>query len=150
VAEFIDRAGAVCGVWQPDGHIGAVYANEPGTLIWNELLTYDTAAAAAFYCTVFGWTHAVREKPGGTYHLFKDGYELRGGMVSITPAMGDVSPSWRAYIAVADLDASLAKVVDLGGSAHGDAVEIPGMGRAAGIRDPAAVSFMLMEPTQPD
>ena len=73
VAEFIDSTGAACGLWQPDAHIGAVYAHEPGTLIWNELLTRDPEAAAAFYCAVFGWTHESRETPVGRYHQFKDG-----------------------------------------------------------------------------
>lgn len=146
VAEFIDPTGAACGLWQPDAHIGAVYAHEPGTLIWNELLTRDPEAAAAFYCALFGWTHEFREMPVGRYHLFKDRDERRGGMTAIVPEMADASPWWRVYIAVAELDASMAVAVNMGGSADGNVVEIPGMGRSTEIRDPAGVAFMLMEP----
>ena len=60
--------------------------------------------------------------------------------------MSDASPWWRPYVAVADLDASMAVVGNLGGSANGNVVEVPGMGRATEIRDPAGVAFMVMEP----
>jgi hypothetical protein len=150
VAEFADPDGAICGVWQPGAHIGAVYANEPGTLIWNELLTHDPAAAALFYCGVFDWTHEVQETPAGSRHLFMSGDALRGGMMTISPEMGEVAPSWGAYIAVGDLDASMAKVTDLGGSIEGGAIDLAGGGRKAAVRDPTGVGFMFMEPAQGD
>lgn len=149
IAEFVDPTGAECGMWQSEGHIGAAYANEPGTMIWNELLTHDPAAAAAFYGSVFDWTHEVQETPAGPYHLFKDGEALRGGMVTPSPEMGDVPPCWRAYIAVGDLDVSMAKVADLGGSVEDDLMDVSGLGRTAIVRDSAGAYFMFVEPTQP-
>jgi predicted enzyme related to lactoylglutathione lyase len=47
-----DPTGAVFGAWQ--GVTGAELVNEPGTLIWNEVLTNDAPAARAFYADVFG------------------------------------------------------------------------------------------------
>lgn len=146
VAEFVDPTGATCGVWQSKGHIGAGYVNEPGTLMWNELSTDDPTAAAAFYCSLFGWTEEVRETSAGLYHCFTDGDALRGGMRRIIPEMGEGSPSWSAHIAVGDLDASMAQVAELGGSVEGDDVlDVSGVGRAAVVRDPTGVRFMVME-----
>ena len=140
----------MCGLWQSEGHIGAGYINEPGTLDWNELLTHDPAAAAAFYCGLFGWTHEVQEMPTGPYHLFKDGDAFRGGMMAITPEMGEVPPSWTAYIAVDALDAAMAKVADMGGAVEGDVIDVPGVGRMTVVRDPVGAYFMFMETAQQD
>lgn len=149
VAEFIDPSGAVCGVWQPFAHIGAVYADEPGTLIWAELVTTDAAASAGFYGRVFGWTMETHMGPTGPYSFFKDGTALRGGMVTIGSDTGAVSPSWRAHIAVRDLEAAMTRVADLGGSAEIDATAIPGAGPRAVVRDPVGVSFILIEQADP-
>jgi len=149
VAEFIDPSGAVCGVWQPFAHIGAVYADEPGTLIWAELVTTDAAGSAGFYGRVFGWTAETHMGPTGPYSFFKDGTALRGGMVTIGSETGAASPSWRAHIAVRDLEAAMARVADLGGSAEIDATDVPGLGPRAVVRDPVGVSFMLIEQAEP-
>jgi predicted enzyme related to lactoylglutathione lyase len=150
VAEFVDPTGAVCGFWQSKGHIGAAYINEPGTLIWNELWTNDPTAAAAFYCSLFGWAEEVQEMPAGLYRFFRDGDALRGGMMRISPEMGEVSPSWSAHIAVGDLDASIEKVAELGGSVEGEVIDVSGVGRRAVVWDPTGVRFMFMEPARQD
>ena len=121
VAEFVDPAGAICGLWQPGTHIGASYVGEPGTFVWNELLTPNPDAAASFYCNVFGWTHETEELPTGLYHFFKSGKTLRGGMAAISPGILEVSPWWRPHIGVSDLDAAIATLTELGGSMNEDA-----------------------------
>ncbi len=146
---FVDPTGASCAVWQPDGHIGAGLANEPGSLIWNELLTSDPDTAASFYTRVFGWEHQVSEMPNGPYHLFKDGEEFRAGMMSITPAMGEMPPNWSVYLTVADMDASVAEVSRLGGRVEGGIMDVEGVGRMAVVADPTGAYFMLMESAPP-
>ena len=51
-----DPNGAMVNLWQARQHIGATLVNEPGTLIWNELLTDNGEAAYAFYGKVVGLT----------------------------------------------------------------------------------------------
>lgn len=146
VAEFVDPGGALCGLWQPGAHIGSGYVDEPGTCTWNELLVSDFTTAAVFYCNVFDWTHETRELPSGPYHFFRSGPALRGGMTTISSEMGEVSPSWRAHIAVTDLDAAMSKVTVLGGFVNEGAVDdIPEIGRRTAVRDPAGIGFTLME-----
>jgi hypothetical protein len=142
---FTDPTGATCAVWQPGDHIGAGLANEPGSLIWNELLTHDPGAAAAFYTAVFGWEHSESEMPSGPYHLFMDGEEFRAGMMSITPEMGEMPPNWSVYLTVADIDASVVEVGRLGGRIEGGIMDVPGVGRMAVAADPTGAYFMLME-----
>lgn len=146
VAEFSDPAGAVCGLWQPGTHIGARYVAEPGALTWNDLSTPDPIAAASFYCRLFDWTLDTVELPSSSYHVFRSGDSLRGGMMG-TSANGADQPSWRAHIGVADLDAATTKVIELGGHIDDDAIQVPGMGRRAIVNDPAGISFMLIETT---
>jgi len=142
---FTDPTGATCALWQAGGHFGAALANEPGTLIWNELLTNDPEAAAAFYTKVFGWSHEMSDMPSGPYHLFKDGEEFRAGMMAITPEMGEMPPNWSVYLAVADMDASVARVRELGGRVEGEVMDVEGVGKMAVTADPTGAYFMMME-----
>ena len=145
VAEFVDPAGAICGLWQPGTHIGASYIGEPGTLTWNDLLTPDPTEAAPFYCEVFEWTFETEELPSGTYHFFSSGNSHRAGVTRISREMGEDSPSWRAHIGVSDLDHAQSKIVDLGGLAEGEASRVPGLGRRVAVKDPIGLNFMLTE-----
>ena len=149
VAEFVDPLGAVCGLWQPFAHIGAVYADEPGTLAWVELVTTDAAASAGFYGSVFGWTVETQMGPTGRYSFFRDGTASRAGMVTIASETGAASRWWRAHIAVRDLEAALVRVADLGGSAKVETTDIPGFGSRAAVRDPVGIGFMLIEQADP-
>jgi hypothetical protein len=54
-ALLADPAGAVLGVWQPDGLRGAGLVNAPATWNFSNLATPDPDAATAFYGEVFGW-----------------------------------------------------------------------------------------------
>src|SRR3954463_12672643 len=49
-----DPTGARVGLWQAGETIGTQRANEPGTPTWNECVTGDVKAAAAFYAEVLG------------------------------------------------------------------------------------------------
>ena len=145
VAEFVDREGAICGLWQPGTHIGTNYLGEPGALTWNDLLTSDPTSAVSFYCDVFGWTSETTKLPSGTFHFFKSEDTLRAGASMTSAATSEVSPSWRAHIGVGDLNAAMAKITDLGGLAEGETIRVPGLGRRAAVKDSTGISLMLIE-----
>jgi uncharacterized protein len=72
MAFVADPTGAVVGLWQPNRHIGATLVNEPGAIIWNELITDKPDSALAFYEAVLGVTSSTVEMgPGQTYQLLK-------------------------------------------------------------------------------
>ena len=55
MAVIADPTGAMLCMWQAKNNIGASLVNEHGTLSWEELMTADVPAAAAFYDKIFGW-----------------------------------------------------------------------------------------------
>jgi uncharacterized protein len=150
MAVFQDASGGFFSVWQPGQHIGAGLANEPGAFSWNELNTRDVDGSIAFYPSVFGWTYEKHDMEGPITSYTEwmlDGNTI-GGMLSMPPMVpAEVPTFWLVYFAVADLDASLAKVQELGGS-----VMMPGMtvdaGRFAVIMDPHGATLALIQLAQ--
>jgi len=146
MAVFADPQGAVIGVWQPGTHLGAELVNEPGTLCWNELITTDLDGAKAFYKAVFGWDAADQGPPDGppAYVEWKLGDRSVGGMLPKQPDMpADMPPLWGTYFAVADVDASVKKVEELGGALFMGPTDIE-PGRFAVVADDQGVMFNLI------
>jgi uncharacterized protein len=144
-------AGGVIGAWQAGSHTGAQLVNEPGALNWNELQTRDIDGAKAFYAAVFGWQPDDQDFGGLTYTVFNVGDTgIAGAMAMPSQAPAEVAAFWLAYFTVADCDASVAKVQELGGSALGPAHELEGVGRFAVVADPHGASFGVIAGEPPD
>src|SRR6058998_855112 len=87
----------------------------PGTPSWVDIGSPDTAATAAFYGGLFGWTAEMSpDADAGGYGIFLlDGKRVAG----FGPQQNmDMPPYWTTYITVADADASVAKAADAGAS----------------------------------
>ncbi len=147
MAVFTDPTGAMFGIWQPGLHTGAEVVNEPGAVVWNELMTTDTKAAAAFYAAVFGWTTTVNDPDGPMpYTEFKVEDRPVAGMMAKPPTVpAEVPPNWLVYFAVTNLDTTLAEVARLGGAVLMPEIDME-YGRFAVIADPtgAAVGVIQM------
>jgi uncharacterized protein len=123
-----------------------------GTFCWNELMTTDPAGAAAFLAAI-GRYDEVREMPmpgGGTYRvLVKDGRPA-GGIMAIPPELtaAGVPPHWGSYLAVDDVDATVARAVELGGRVVEAGFDVPDVGRIAVIADPQGAVLHLMTPVR--
>ncbi|MEV0947208.1 VOC family protein [Rhodococcus sp. NPDC049939] len=145
MAFVADPTGATFGLWQANKHIGATLVGDPGACIWNELVTGDVDMAAAFYGSVVGLsTSQMPMGSGDTYTVLHAGEEQVGGCTR--PAEEGTPNHWRVYFAVDDVDASAAKVVELGGTIVEEAVTIPTVGRMAGVADPQGAVFSIMTP----
>jgi uncharacterized protein len=145
MAFFVDSVGAVFGVWQPGTHQGVEIVNEPGAYSWSELITTDVEASKAFYGAVFGW--GADTKPAGPmeYTEWKLGDRSVAGMMQKPPMMpAEVPVHWSVYFAVADLDAALAQVKDLGGTVIMGAIDSPA-GRLAPVTDAHGAPFNLIQ-----
>ncbi|WP_417520113.1 VOC family protein [Minwuia sp.] len=120
-----------------------------GTFVWNELATSDLEGAKKFYTEVIGWTvDAMPMADGGTYHIFKDGEEMRGGMMSTAEIPGDPPPPhWMGYIGVDDVDATCEKAKAGGGQILNGPFDIPNVGRMAVIMDPQGAVVSVMKGT---
>jgi len=137
-----DPTGAMVGVWQPKNHIGAQLVNMDNTLVWNELQTRDAKTAAAFYGTVFGWTHS---QDGSGYYVFATDGRAQAGMMEMGDSWGPMPPSWSAYFMVADIQATVAKAQALGGKIFVPPTQAGEMGTFAVIQDPQGAVFTAMQ-----
>ncbi|MFF5187865.1 VOC family protein [Streptomyces sp. NPDC000345] len=140
-----DPSGAVFGIWQVAAHQGTNLTGVPGTPAWNELLTFETAGVVKFYETVFGYTREAKVSADLDYVTLNIGGRPVAGIHGMGTALPrDRGPHWVTYFEVADADAALALVVDLGGHALGPAHD-SAHGRVADVADPEGARFALIE-----
>ena len=91
MAMLQDPQGAAFAVWQPKQHIGCRIKDDPGAMIWNELMTSDRDAAIGFYNGILGIEHGGVMGPMDYTLIKAGGYEV-GGVMEITADMGPIPP----------------------------------------------------------
>jgi uncharacterized protein len=141
MAFVLDPGGAAVAFWQAGNHIGAGLVNEPGTFAWNELVTTEPAAVA-FYPKVLGLTTTTMDMGTGEYTIFQVGDQQIAG--STPPQMPGTPNHWHVYFAVADPDATAARVTEQGGSLLAEPFDTP-VGRIAVVRDPQGGVFSIIK-----
>ena len=145
MAMATDQAGAVFSLWQPGAHIGAGVVNEANAFCWNELTTRDKDGSLEFYRRVFGWRpHHHGDSAGDYVEFHLDDRSIAGMM----PMVGDVWPAdlpnhWMVYFAVDDVDATAARVFELGGVVAIQPTEIL-PGRFAVVNDAQGAVFSVI------
>lgn len=116
---------------------------KPGTVCWTELWTADARQALSFYRKVLGYTHIDMDMgPMGTYHVLESGGAPRGGVLTVPRTRAE----WLTYVAVDDVDATVARARRHAATVEQPAQEIPGIGRWSILRDPQGVRFAVMTP----
>ncbi len=143
MAFAMDPTGAAFGMWQAKQHIGAEIVNEPGALIWNELVSDDVAKASAFYEKVLSVTAEESEMGGNPYTLFKVDGEMVAGATG--PMMPGIPNHWGVYFCVEDTKVATQKVAELGGTVVVEPFETP-IGMMAIAKDPQGAYFSLFSP----
>jgi hypothetical protein len=137
MAFIADPTGAQVLLWQANQHIGATVVNEPGAIIWNELITDDKDKALGFYDTVLGIGSNTSQMGDLPYTGLTVGGEMCGGTAD---ARDGEANQWRVYFNV-DSAASAAKhAVELGGTVVDEPINAP-IGSFATIRDPQGGVF---------
>lgn len=138
-----DPSGAAVGLWQAKEHIGATIVNEPGTVIWNELVT-DNEAALPFYDQVFGTSWAPLDLGGESPYVgLVVGEDRIAG--TIKPPMAGIPNHWHVYFAVVDAAEAAKRVTTLGGTVLNGPFGTP-IGPMAQLRDPQGGMFSIFEP----
>ena len=148
LAVMSDPQGALFAVWQPGHHIGARIVNEPRTLCWNELVTFDEQAAIEFYTSLFGWKAQALPMESMSYTVFQNGERPAGGCMKITPSMGPVPPHWLVYFAVEGCDEMVEKAKSAGGTVLVQPTDIPRIGRFSVLQDPQGAAFAVIRLSQ--
>jgi uncharacterized protein len=119
-----------------------------GTPNWVDLQTTDPAAAKAFYGTLFGWTFDDMPMPeNGVYSMAMVGDHTVAAIAPQPPEMArnGVPPLWNTYIAVDDVDATAARVAQLGGSLMMEPFDINDAGRMAWVGDATGANAGLWQ-----
>jgi predicted enzyme related to lactoylglutathione lyase len=112
----------------------------PGKLVHFEIPAKDTQKATAFWSGVFGWEFGDSAMPGMEYYMVRTGEDQGGAVMSSDQAGGGLT----IYFDTDDIDASIAKVRDLGGKAN-DKMPIPHVGWFSACGDPEGNSFSLFQ-----
>jgi uncharacterized protein len=115
-----------------------------GRFVWHELLTTDTAAAAAFYTKVVPWRTAPSSMPG--YTIWMAGQTQIGGLMALPTEPAATPPHWLIYIGTPNVDATCAQAQGLGARVVKVPADIPNVGRFAVLTDPQGATFALFTP----
>lgn len=119
-----------------------------GTPCWFELGTTDQAAAKDFYGQILGWApQDFAMGPNEFYTMFQLGGRSAGATYTLPPKLTaqGVGPHWNVYFATPDVDASAAKVPELGGTVVQPPFEVMDMGRMSICKDPGGAMFSLWQ-----
>jgi predicted enzyme related to lactoylglutathione lyase len=143
MAVLADPGGAMIGMWQPAAHRGGVVAATGAPCHW-ELHTRDYDASVAFYRDVFRWEpETAADEPGFRYTLLPGPDGEQAGIMDAADWLPEGVPAhWSVYFAVDDVDATLEKVAELGGSTVRAAESTP-YGRLATAADQTGAIFKL-------
>jgi len=114
---------------------------------WHLLSTRDEAQAIELYASIFGWTPLDHQDLGerGRHVTFTwDGSRRPVGSTCDIARRPHVHPQWLYFFRVPDLDASRARVRELGGLTL-PVTETPEGARVAACDDPQGAAFGLYE-----
>ncbi|MEO3788096.1 VOC family protein [Actinocorallia sp. B10E7] len=143
-----DPQGAWFGFWEGHRHVGSELVNEPGSFIWNELITTDTAKAADFYSAAL--RAAVTPMKEGFDHLTVDieGHPvcgLYGASPEQVKAAQGGKAAWKTYFAVENAE-DAARTAEAEGGRVVQGVTGSPYGRFVVILDPFGAEFAALEP----
>ena len=143
MAVLSDPGGARTGLWQAGRHPGFVTYAEPGAPSWFELHTSNFQGSLAFYRDVFGLeSMVISDTDEFRYAVLSASGQQVAGVADDSSHLAPGASYWRVYLWTEDVDASAAKVTELGGQVRRPAEDTP-WGRLAEVSDPSGVVFSL-------
>ena len=124
--------------------IAAADSGEPGHFVWHDLMTRDVSAAKQFYGALLGWSFEDTKRGDRPYVLARAASEPVAGFVDVS-AIADAAPQWISFMAVDDVDKSVALVQSEGGKVLIAPREVPSIARAAVVTDPQGAPLGLAQ-----
>jgi uncharacterized protein len=112
-----------------------------GRLVHFEIKTKDIDRGIGFWSGVFGWQFGDSVMPGMEYRMTQTIPDTQGGAIYPSDEAGG---ALTIYFDTDDIDATIAKIRELGGSAE-DKQPIPGVGWFTGAKDPDGNEFSLFQ-----
>lgn len=112
------------------------YLKNHGVFSWDELMTSDVEGAKDFYGKLFGWEWVEYPTDMGTYWVVKAAGREIAGVMGLPPMAKGMPPMWGSYVTVDDVDKTVEKAKEMGGSVIVGPRDIPDTGRFAVLQDP--------------
>ena len=116
-----------------------------GSFCWFELMTTDVAGAKEFYKKLFGWEMKDQPMDKMTYTVVSANGDEVAGIMTMPEDSKDMPPVWGIYITVNNIDETVNKAKDLGGTILVEPRDIPNVGKFAVIQDPQGAWFAPIE-----
>lgn len=141
------------GLWQAGGFEGFALNGTVGAPVWFEVMSFDFAADAEYYRTVWGWEPTPLsdggEEAGGEDVDYANNHPGEAATAGLCAAPREWFPEgtpsfWRAYFTVEDADAAAEQVRQLGGTVLDGPLDTP-FGRLATVADPAGATFQIAQ-----
>ena len=119
----------------------------PGSILWRDLTVGDAEGIRDFYRAVVGWEFRPEDMDGyDDYHMVVPSTgERAAGICHARGENADVPPVWLIYIIVDDIQRSVARCAELGGTALVPPRQM-GAGYFSVIQDPAGAVCALYQP----
>jgi predicted enzyme related to lactoylglutathione lyase len=143
------------GMSQAPKPLAAADRVESGRFIWRDLMTTDVAAVRRFYGELFGWRFEDSRRGDRPYVLARVGSDPVAGIVDVS-ALPGAAPQWISFMAVDDVDKTIARVRSEGGQVLLEPREVGSLARAAVVADAqgaplglAQLRQKISDPTDP-
>lgn len=119
---------------------------QPGQVVWHDLLTDDVDAAKQFYGQLFGWTFEQHD----SYTLvLNEGIPI-AGIVTESPEKGALRASWVVYLSSTNVDRDVRMVEENGGKVVQQPAEMVNRGRYVIVNDPQGAPLILLHSASGD
>ena|SRR5215208_7031255 len=126
---------AAFGLFSAPTSLDAIDAIDSGRFVWHDLMTKDVAAAKRFYGGLLGWQFENTKRGDRPYVLARLGADPVAGIVDVS-ALPDAAPQWISFMAVSDVEKTVALVRFGGGKVLAEPREVASIARAAVVSDP--------------
>ena len=114
--------------------------------VWYELSTTNVGAAKTFYSEVMGWGTHDMSMPGIAYTAFTVRNAPACGLINLSEEATDngAKSRWIGYVGVADVDATVGRIKQLGGLVLVPPTDVFDFSRFAIVADPQMATFALV------
>jgi uncharacterized protein len=119
--------------------------------VWHELMSTDPQQSEDFYLKVTGAAVFPVGQKSDEYQMIAIDGQPVGGIAGPRSdregwPSGGPDAHWIAYFGTSDADAAARTAEELGGAVLLPPTDVPGMGRAAVLRDPQGAAFGVFAP----
>jgi len=116
---------------------------------WHNLITPDIKASKEFYAALLDWVPVTTDVAGTGWWLDKTNQKALAPHAGMAKSDVSKSAKWISYLTVADVDAAVKLVSQLGGSIQKAAADMGQYGRVCELTDNLGSSVAIFTPKAP-